>query len=77
MSTSWPHCIVQGGSSDPYTNARYGVAKDLNGNQIVDDNHVHADGEDHNMLLKFDQLFGGDVGVYGGASHPGVTVSYN
>ncbi len=77
MSTSWPHCRVQGGSSDPYYNARYGVAKDLNGNQVVDDNHVHADGEDHNMLLKFDQLFGGDVGVYGGASHPGVTVSYN
>ena len=78
MSTSWPHCRVQaGGQSSAYTNARYGVAKDLNGNTVVDDNHVHADGEDHNLLLVFDQLFGGDVGVYGGTTHDGVTVIYN
>ena len=77
MSTSWPHCRVQAGGSSAYTNARYGVANDLNGNKVVDDNHVHAEGEDHNLLLEFDQIFGGDVGVYGGKTHDGVTIIYN
>ncbi len=77
MSTSWPHCRVQAGSSSAYTNARYGVANDLNGNKVVNDNHVHATGEDHNLPITFDQLFGGDVGVYGGKTHDGVKVVYN
>lgn len=77
MSTDWPHCRVQAGSDKAYRNARYGVANDLNGNMVVNDNHVHADGEDHNLLIEFDQLFGGDVGVYGTATHEGVTVVYN
>ena len=77
MSTSWPHCRVQGCSSPAYTNGRYGTAKDADGNAIVDINHVHAEGEDHNILIEFDQLFGGEVGVYGGTTHEGVNVIYN
>ncbi len=78
--TSWPYVRVQAGNacgqSAPYSNPRYGVATDANGNKAVDDNHVHNDGEDHNILLVFDQLFGGGQGVYGTATHPGVTVIY-
>jgi len=77
--TSWPYVRVEGnevGQCSPYSNPRYGHPTDANGNEVVDDNHVHNDGEDHNILLKFDQLFGGGQGVYGTATHPGVTVSY-
>lgn len=77
--TSWPYVRVQGssvGQSSAYSNPRYGVATDANGNKVVDDNHVHNEGEDHNILLVFDQLFGGGQGVYGTATHDGVTVNY-
>ena len=75
--TSWPYVRVQAGySCDAYSNPRYGVATDANGNKAVDDTHVHNDGEDHNILLTFDQLFGGGQGVYGTATHDGVTVVY-
>ena len=54
---------------------------DANGNEVVDDNHVHNDGEDHNLLIVFDQLYGGPTGdrycTYGTATHDGVTVIYN
>ena len=74
----YPYVRVEAGEhSDVYTNPRYDRAKDANGNDVVDANHVHNDGEDHHMLLKFDQLFGGAVGVYGGTTHDGVTVNYN
>ncbi|MBE5734513.1 MAG: hypothetical protein E7347_05650 [Clostridiales bacterium] len=80
--TGYPYVRVQGGVSvDPYTNIRYGHPTDANGNTVVDDNHVHNDGEDHNLLLVFDQLFGGPGNArycyYGIAEHPGVTVIYN
>ncbi len=79
--TNWPYVRVQAGNacgqSAPYSNPRYGVATDANGNKAVDDNHVHNDGEDHNILLIFDQLFGGGQGVYGCPTHDGVTVVYN
>ena len=70
---------VQGGySTDPYYSGRHWTAGvDANGNKMVDDNHVHAEGEAHNELIVFDQLFGGGQGVYGTATHPGVTVIYN
>ena len=70
---------VQGGySTDPYYSGRHWTAGvDTNGNKMVDDNHVHADGEAHNKLIVFDQLFGGGQGVYGTATHDGVTVIYN
>lgn len=75
--TSWPYVRVQAGySSDAYSNPRYGVATDANGNKAVDDSHVHNEGEDHNILLAFDQLFGGGQGVYGTSTYDGVTVVY-
>ena len=69
---------VQGGySTDPYYSGRHWTAGvDAAGNKMVDDNHVHADGEAHNELIAFDQLFGGGQGVYGTATHEGVTVIY-
>ena len=80
--TSYPYVRVQAGVSvDAYTNARYGHPTDANGNMVVDDNHVHNEGEEHHMLLVFDQLFGGPANhrycYYGIAEHPGVTVVYN
>lgn len=71
--------VYKGGySTDPYYSGRHWTAGvDTNGNKMVDDNHVHADGEAHNKLIVFDQLFGGGQGVYGTATHDGVTVIYN
>ena len=76
--TSWPYVRVQAGvSNSAYSNPRYGHPTDANGNEVVDDNHVHNDGEDHHILCVFDQLYGGGQGVYGTATHDGVTVIYN
>ncbi len=76
--TSWPYVRVQAGiSNSAYSNPRYGHPKDANGNTVVDDNHVHNDGEDHHILIVFDQLYGGGQGVYGDPTHEGVTVIYN
>ncbi len=73
---SWPYVRVQAGlNNGAYSNPRYGnPTADANGNKVVDDNHVHNDGEDHNILLAFDQLFGGGQGVYGTATHEGVRI---
>lgn len=76
--TSWPYVRVQEGvSNSGYSNPRYGHPTDANGNQVIDDNHVHNDGEDHHKLLAFDQLYGGGQGVYGQPEHAGVKVIYN
>ena len=76
--TSWPYVRVQAGvSNSAYSNPRYGHPTDANGNQVVDDNHVHNAGEDHFIACTFDQLYGGGQGVYGYPTHDGVTVVYN
>ncbi|MBQ7836703.1 MAG: hypothetical protein IJ389_05560 [Clostridia bacterium] len=80
--TGYPYVRVQAGTSvDAYTNIRYGHPTDANGNTVVDDNHVHNAGEDHHVLLVFDQLYGGPADhrycTYGVATHDGVTVIYN
>lgn len=76
--TSWPYVRVQAGvSNSAYSNPRYGHPTDANGNEVVDDNHVHNEGEDHFILCAFDQLYGGGQGVYGTATHDGVTVFYH
>ena len=76
--TSWPYVRVQAGvSNSAYSNPRYGNPTDANGNKVVDDNHVHNAGEDHHILCQFDQLYGGGQGVYGSATHEGVTIIYN
>lgn len=79
--TGYPYVRVQSGTSvDAYSNVRYGHPTDANGNEVVDDNHVHNDGEDHHVLIAFDQLFGGPANqrycYYGIAKYDGVTVEY-
>jgi len=81
---SYPYVRVEAGSStNAYGNARYYPAYDANGNEVVDENHVHNVGEHHNQVIVFDQLFGGPVEnggrtcVYGMPTHDGVTVIYN
>jgi len=81
-SAGYPYCRVEAGeSTGAYGNARVGEYTDANGNKVVDDSHVHNDGEAHNELIVFDQLYGGESGdrycTYGTATHPGVTVIYN
>jgi len=78
----YPWVRVEAGvSCDAYINIRYGHPTDANGNEVVDDNHVHNDGEKHNELIVFDQLYGGETGdrycTYGTATHDGVNVVYN
>lgn len=80
--TGYPYVRVQAGTSvDAYVNVRYGHPTDANGNEVVDDNHVHNEGEDHHVLIAFDQLYGGGADhrycQYGVAAHEGVTVVYN
>ena len=81
--TGYPYVRVEPGVSvEAYVNIRYGHPTDANGNTVVDDNHVHNDGEDHHLCLPFDQLLGGGPNgngrnpVYGLASFDGVTVIY-
>lgn len=70
---NYPWVRVEAGLSNPgYSNARYGHPI-VNGEAVVDDNH-DCTGE-HKMLLKFNQLYGGDQGVYGAPDHDGVTTS--
>ena len=81
--TGYPYVRVQAGVSvDAYVNIRYGHPTDANGNEVVDDNHVHNEGEDHHLCLPFNQLLGGGPNgngrnpVYGLPEFPGVTVNY-
>lgn len=78
----YPWVRVEAGiSTGAYSNPRYGHPTDANGNEVVDENHTHNDGEKHNELIVFDQLYGGETGdrycTYGTATHDGVTVIYN
>lgn len=80
--TGYPYVRVQAGVSvDAYSNVRYGHPTDANGNTVVDDNHVHNDGEAHHELIAFDQLFGGPAEhrycYYGINVFDGVSVIYN
>ena len=80
--TGYPFVRVQAGVSvDAYSNVRYGHPTDANGNTVVDDNHVHNDGEAHHELIAFDQLFGGPADhrycYYGINAFDGVNVIYN
>ena len=81
--TNYPYVRVEAGVSvDQYVNIRYGHPTDANGNTVVDENHVHNDGEDHHICIPFDQLLGGGPNgngrnpVCGLPEFPGVTVIY-
>lgn len=64
--TSWPWVRCQEGlSNSAYSNPRYGHPTDAEGNEVTDDNHAHNDGEGHQVIIGFSQLFGGGQGVYG------------
>lgn len=80
--TGYPYVRVQAGVSvGAYSNVRYGHPTDANGNIVVDDNHVHNDGEAHHELIAFDQLFGGPADhrycYYGISEFDGVNIVYN
>ena len=69
---NYPWVRVEAGENNPaYSNPRYGHPTDANGKQVVDDNHVC---NEHNMELRFNQLYGGGQGVYGQPAHDGVEV---
>ena len=72
-NSSWPWVRVQAGENcNAYSNPRYGVPNDMNGNKVVDYNHKHADGDQCNVQIYFNQLYGGGQGVYGQPAHDGV-----
>ena len=80
--TGYPYVRVQAGVSvGAYSNVRYGHPTDANGNTVVDDNHVHNEGEAHQEMIAFDQLFGGPADhrycYYGINAFDGVNVVYN
>ena len=72
---NYPWVRVEAGLSNPgYSNARYGHPI-VDGVAVTDANHTHKDGDDCNLLIEFNQLYGGDQGVYGKPTHEGVTTS--
>ena len=74
-SPSWPFVRVEKGENcNAFSNPRWGVAKDANGNAITSISHTHTGDDDHNVELTFNQLYGGGQGVYGQPTHDGVTV---
>ena len=75
-NSNWPFVRVEAGENcSAFSNPRYGVPNDAEGRQVVNMNHKHAEGDDCNVLLAFNQLYGGGQGVYGQAEHAGVTTA--
>ncbi len=73
-NSSWPWVRVQAGENcSAFSNPRYGVPNDVNGNKVVDLNHQHQEGDQCNVQIYFNQLYGGGQGVYGQSEHPGVS----
>ena len=71
---NYPWVRVEAGLSNPgYSNARYGHPI-VDGVAVTAENHVHREDGDCNLLIEFNQLYGGDQGVYGQPAHEGVTV---
>ena len=71
---NYPWVRVEAGLSNPgYSNARYGHPI-VDGVAVTAENHVHREDGDCNLLITFNQLYGGDQGVYGQAEHEGVEV---
>ncbi len=71
----YPWVRTQAGENcNAFSNPRWGVPNDAEGNYVTDMNHVHAEGDECNVLRQFSQLYGGGQGVYGQDKHDGVTV---
>lgn len=74
-SPSYPWVRTQAGENcDAFSNPRWGVPNDMNGNRVTGMNHKHQEGDECNQLRQFAQLYGGGQGVYGQSKHTGVTV---
>ena len=74
---SWPWVRVEAGENcDAYSNPRYGVPNDINGNKVTDAHTEanHQAGDSCRELIAFNQLYGGGQGVYGWHEHEGVDV---
>ena len=72
-NSNWPWVRVQAGENcEAYSNPRYGVPNDINGNRVTGYDHVHKDGDQCNVQIYFNQLYGGGQGVYGQPEHAGV-----
>jgi len=74
---SWPWVRVEAGENcDAYSNPRYGVPNDKNGNKVTDAHteENHQSGDSCRELIEFNQLYGGGQGVYGQPEHTGVEV---
>ena len=70
----YPWVRTQAGENcTAFSNPRWGVPNDAEGNRVTDMNHVHAEGDECNVLRQFSQLYGGGQGVYGQDKHDGVT----
>ena len=73
-NSRYPWVRTQAGENcTAFSNPRWGVPNDANGNRVTDMNHVHAEGDECNVLRQFSQLYGGGQGVYGQDKHDGVT----
>ena len=72
-NSSWPWVRVQAGENcNAYSNPRYGVPNDASGNKVTGFPHTHKEGDQCNVQIYFDQLYGGGQGVYGEPKHAGV-----
>lgn len=71
---NYPWVRVEPGlNCSSYSNPRYGHPLDAAGNPVIDDLHVHQAGDSCTLGIQFNQLYGGGQGVYGQATHAGVT----
>ena len=74
-NSRYPWVRTQAGENcNAFSNPRWGVPNDANGKYVTDMNHVHAEGDECNVLRQFSQLYGGGQGVYGQPQHSGVEV---
>lgn len=81
-NSSWPFVRVEAGENcSAFSNPRWGVPNDINGDKVTPEHHkeqdytIHQEGDDCYVLLPFNQLYGGGQGVYGQTAHDGVTTS--
>ena len=73
---SWPWVRVEAGENcDAFSNPRYGVPNDDDGNKVTSLTHKHSGNDKCNVLISFNQLYGGGQGVYGQPAHGGVVIA--
>ncbi len=66
----YPWVRVEAGlSNSAFSNPRYGHPDDITDTPVTTIDHKHQEGDQHNMLATFHQLYGGGQGCYGGNNH--------